>query len=215
MSDPILRHRRSLSGEEGFTLIEVLVTLALMAMLTTIMSGAIGQLRNLSSASHRNDANVELEAILAYLDRMISSAQTLPLMAGSDRLLFTGTGNNLQFVAVARLGVRGQGLRDVSVSFIDEGDSKRLVQAVTPRRFDRGQAEQIQVVLAENLEAVTFEYRSWGRGKEPNSSWLGEWNAPGLLPSAIRVKVTATRFGKRIENSRIVFLPSSIGRQSG
>jgi prepilin-type N-terminal cleavage/methylation domain-containing protein len=209
MIDAVLRHRRPApDGEAGFTLVEVLVTLVLVGLLVSMISGALGQLAKLSSISKRNDASVELSTLSSYLVRSISNAQTLPLMAGSAsrRILLAGTNNSVRFVALAKLGVRHQGIRDVSIFVERDGEQKRLVQMTMPRRFENELGAQERTVLAENIEAVTFEYLSRARTDQRSVSWGDEWNVSGELPAAIRIKIVATRLGMRIEGVRIAFL---------
>ncbi len=196
------------SGQSGFTLVEVLVTLALIAMLSTIMVGAIGQLAQLSAASSKNDAQVEMDALVSYLEQTISGAQARPLMEHfSDRHIFLeGSNSGIKFVSIARLGTDLRGLRDISISVEGDTDRKTLLQETHPRRFSGSEdLAGSSVTLAGNLMAVTFEYRQ----KTGTGSWTDRWVAAGQLPAAIRVSISAIRLGVRVEVSRVIFLSAT------
>lgn len=192
-------------GEAGFTLVEVLVTLALIAMLSTIMVGAIGQLAQLSAASRKNDAQVEMDALAAYLAQVITDAQALPLLdqAADERIFLQGSPTGLRFVSVARLGTNQRGLREIDISVEGETDRKTLLQETYPRRF--GRSEDLRgnaVTLADDLASVNFEYREMSG----TDRWSDRWVATDQLPAAIQVRISAMRHGVRIDATKAIFL---------
>lgn len=187
------------SPEAGFSLVDMLVALTLLAVMAGLMASFVGQFRTISRLQQEAEARAELEAVLAYLQETIGSAMSLPLVHSpvARRTPFEGTASGLQFVAVARQGVQSFGLRETEVALRGEGDTKTLLQIFHPRRLDEGAraAAAVRVELARDIRAIAFSYLSYERTtSEP--VWSDEWKNQGRLPAAVRITLTAARAGK-------------------
>ncbi|MBA8882029.1 prepilin-type N-terminal cleavage/methylation domain-containing protein [Phyllobacterium myrsinacearum] len=206
-------HSNGDAGEAGFTLVEMLVTLALIALLATVMIGAIVQMRSMSAISQRNDANTEFEALGNYLDKLIANAKPLPLIENNQEhlLVFEGAPDHIRFVAVIRIGSDQLGLRDVELAMRKNGNTFDLVQSSSPRRLSSSSNGPATLVLSPTLvtglQSVTFEYLGVPSAPDATqSNWQTSWNEPGRLPRAVRLTVKAERNRQPVNLERLINL---------
>lgn len=187
------------SPEAGFSLIDMLVALALLAVMSGLMASFLGQFRTIGRLQQDAEAQSELEAVMSYLEQTIGAAMPLPLihLPPERRASLEGTAPSLQFVAVARQGVQSFGLRETEIGLKGDGDAKTLVQIFRPRRLDETAqtAAAVSVELARGVGGITFRYLSHDPATgEP--VWSDAWKDRSGLPAAVRITLTVTREGK-------------------
>jgi general secretion pathway protein J len=169
--------------EAGFTLLEVLVALALSALVSVILLHGIrlaaSGLDKHTRQADRLDARQSLDDILR---RTLSSAALIPRSAGGE---FIGKPDRVEFLGVAEDG--GPGLY-------------RIALAVDPARADRPLILRRQLAApAGDLRAATSSvadrvrdfhlayFGADGAGADP--AWHDDWESLSVLPLMVRVIV--------------------------
>ncbi|NTG76228.1 prepilin-type N-terminal cleavage/methylation domain-containing protein [Agrobacterium rhizogenes] len=198
-------------GEDGFTLIEVLVTLALVAALSMIILAMVSQFRAITMARERNDAIIEVEALAGFVEEAVRDARPFPLIQDGPQRhpMMIGGPDRLAFVAVSRIGSRQYGLRDVSI-FLERGadrqNDSRLIQSLRPRRA----GEQIQTEAVELARIDELQFRYWTQGDASQApaggAWRSEWTQTDRLPASVGITVSITRSGHKVSAERILHL---------
>ena len=170
--------------ERGFTLLEILVVLSLLAVLLVLLSGALlGANRAVSKAQRYTVSLDEMRAARQFLRTAISEALPLDVTEDDSQAdgFFVGTSERLQFVATLP-GVLGGGIQrftlqrgaeDLRVAF------SRLEAQTTVSR------DEPQVLLTK-LAALQFSYRGVSPLGQP-TGWIDQWPWPRRLPSAVRI----------------------------
>ncbi len=186
--------------DSGFSLIEVLVTLALISVLSGLLIASIGQIRTILSITKKNDATMEVEALANYLENSVRNLRVLSLISTAEttRAALTGTQNTLKFVGITRIGSRDFALREIELFMrpSDKAESE-LIQISASRRIV--QHEQPLSSTLATVDSLEFEYLS-------PSGWQKTWQNQGL-PAAIRMTVSITRFGASVAATRNVRFP--------
>jgi len=59
------------------------------------------------------------------------------------------------------------------------------------------------LIVADQLEACTFEYQREPRGPAERAEWLPVWGDPAQLPAAIRVRLTPAKAEPRLQPTSI------------
>jgi general secretion pathway protein J len=196
-----LHHRR-----RGFTLLEVLLATALLALALTLAYGAIraavGAVRSGESLIDRTE---QVRIVQEFLRRQLSHAMPLAFEEMEDngeRKVFEGEAEFLRFVAPMP-GYLSRGGPHVQWLAIERGrDGDRLV-------FDHAQLngydpEQPKpddarppVVLLEGLQQAQFEFRMLDPATGELADWSDQWEDPQQMPVMARLLVEFDRDDQR------------------
>lgn len=194
------KSNRFSNRDSGFSLIEVLVTLALISILSGLLIASIGKIRTILSITKKNDATMEVEALANYLENSVRNLRVLSLISTAEttRAALTGTQNTLKFVGITRIGSRDFALRDIELlTRPSDKEAQELVQISASRRIVQNE-QPLSSSLAP-VDSLEFEYLS-------PSGWQKTWQSQGL-PAAIRMTVSITRFGASVAATRNVRFP--------
>lgn len=185
--------------ERGFTLIEVLLALAIVGALVAI---AFGGLRVAVSAWQRGEDRAEahqhVRSVALTLARAVSSAypyRASRSLAPEPVVLFAGTDKRLEFVSQAAPFPFATPIAFTAVVLsLDEGEGPGLVvrQRALPNQepFDKAEV----VYRDTTVTALTFAYLDEG------GSWKDSWDGAEVkaAPRAVRITV-ATNLNGRAE----------------
>jgi prepilin-type N-terminal cleavage/methylation domain-containing protein len=194
---------------DGFTLVEMLVTLCITALLSGLMMASIGQLRPMHNITGVNDAEMELEAASAYLQALLGQARRLAPIKNdpAKKVVFSGDATSFNLVAVAMVGNHRSSLRDVEIAVRQSGDGFELIQRNVPRRLlSATQSEEFTIVPA--LKSVKFAYLASPEFSAP--PWVDVWADREALPYAVKISLAAIRSGRETTIERIAII--DIGR---
>jgi general secretion pathway protein J len=188
-------HQRRRQGrpDAGFTLIEVLVSLVLLALLLALLAGGLRYARSTWEATARLDEVAAGDMAETFLRARVAEAMPLyeQRKAGTVRALFSGSGDSMSFVAPAPNGPAGAGLYRYTLEAAGTGATQRmlivslaphlplLIESALERPPERYE-------LMRNIRSVSFRY--FGRGdlrSEP--AWHTAWPRTDALPSLVEV----------------------------
>ena len=183
---------RQRCGEDGFTLIEVLVSLVLLALVLALMAGAVRFARGTWDASARLDREAGYDIAGNFLRARLGEAVSLfePDDSGAMRVTFTGATDSLKFVAASQNGPAGAGLyRFALEGGSANGASNLLLLRLAPYQPKASANVPLEDhVLAENVKAVTFRY--FGRKTLRSSpEWLEQWARTDALPQLVEMTI--------------------------
>ena len=207
MTAPCQRPDLSANGEEGFALVELLVSMALIATMASLMALFLGQLRSFDVAAERLAVAREARVVSDYVEKIIERAIPLPLMSDdpAERRFLVGTGSSVRFAAIARTGYDRQSLREVEIATTEYGGELAIDQVLRPRRFGlpMREIEPRSEALLPARSAIRFRYRGWS---EAEAAWSDEWSELAALPKAISIIVTMERDGRTYEAETLAIL---------
>ena len=171
------------SVSSGFTLIELMVAMTLLAMMLTLLYGAffLGH-RAAEKAEARFDRNQTLRAVEEFLGGLIRSAY--PYRApGGQAVLFTGEESNLTFVSSVSMGIEGRGDSKISLSWGSGAGADLTLEEEIPVR---GAGYRTSVVLWRDVSNLKLEYLDPQSREE---EWVTQWDGENKrdLPRAVRM----------------------------
>lgn len=161
----------------GFTLLELMVALLLLAVMTPLLLGGLRLgTRTADAVEERTRAAQDLHLAGGFLARQIEQAQAAGFAGGPHALRFVaplpahlGAGGMYAFAVGLAPGAQG---RDLVLSY-------ELYQDERWERFGAVTAQR--AVLARGLSAASFEY--YGAG------WASHWERSDELPRLVRLRV--------------------------
>jgi general secretion pathway protein J len=179
----------------GFTLVELLVAVTLVAVLTVALFGGLRfATRSTDAVSRRIDHTAQLALAYEFMERELSDAQALPASSGApdSPVDFDGEPDGLSFVALppGELGLGG--FHWLHLALDGTGPSQRL--SVSWDALARGpEAAPISAplpsILLDGVKSVAFAYFGV---QDPNRplAWADRWTERRALPQLIRMRVT-------------------------
>jgi len=190
-----VRVSKSGSGFSGFTLLELMLSLAILGIVLLIIFGA---LRIGTRAWEKGEKDVAVHqrqrAVLSLLSQQIASACIYEIKMGDDSFYFKGSENTMEFVSRSPI-VPGALTGVVFAKYtVQEGDAqgkKKLGLYEKDAGFLKEEdleSNEDFLTLISGLEALRFEYLNGGDdGVEPQ--WQTVWDPSEKtgLPLAVKI----------------------------
>lgn len=166
--------------DEGFTLVELLVSLALLSLMTIYALNALSSLRDINRIVDRIGSQMEVEAVARHFRETISDVRPVFVMDENNapRFLFKGSPDTLEFVSASNGERETGGLYLVRYNVDAEGTLLAERQILR----DRQSMEINKVVLLRDVAGVSFKYLD-------SASAFDTWQQKDSLPSAIEVNM--------------------------
>jgi prepilin-type N-terminal cleavage/methylation domain-containing protein len=184
------------SREGGFTLIEVLVTLALLAFVLVLTAEGVRYARATWKAAARLDQHSNSDVSETFLRARLAEAMPVyeQRKAGVMRVLFQGTREAVSFVAPAPNGPVGAGLYRYVLEAAAAAPPAQpsLIVKLVPHQATLAEAmaepRPDRHVLVRNIKSVSFRY--FGRGEiKAQPAWHSAWTRTDAMPSLVEIAV--------------------------
>jgi general secretion pathway protein J len=188
---PACEHKTSRHAQHGFTLIEMLVSLSVMAVILTLLGGALRVMgRNWDVNAGRIETLDMVSRAFDLLARDAANLQRVVEPSGSPAYLFGGTADSLTFVALEPPQPGEAGLYFIAYNVASNGATAELIRSRAPyhqgmQRFP-GTTPANRVPLLTGPYAYRFAYGLMVDGKQ---TWSADWAFPDRLPDLIRLQV--------------------------
>jgi prepilin-type N-terminal cleavage/methylation domain-containing protein len=211
--------RQSAGRQDGFTLIEVIVSLML---LTLILSFIPGTLR-IGQRVWETDDDFERRAALSTFRRYVQQrlAEAIPIHLrerGTLRIEFIGEADRVAFVAPANAGPAGGGVYRFDFRRAEGEQASRpliLRQSLYRITAASGPDPAVPIPAIEHESAIrvaglSFRYFGAPNAGEPGR-WLAQWPRQDSLPDLVEISLTV---GGRIARAERVVVPLRLKRAS-
>jgi prepilin-type N-terminal cleavage/methylation domain-containing protein len=180
------RNARPVQGESGFTLVELLVSITLFALLSVLLAGA---LRTGSRAAASGEERIDRTTEIAVAETAIRGqlAGALPVAGASSAvLLFDGRSDGVDFVGFPPAYLAPGGFHRLSLEIVPSASGQQLVLRWHPLAEVPDEGGLRPAILLDHLEHVAFAYYG-ARDYAEAPQWREEWQGAIRLPSLIRL----------------------------
>lgn len=175
----------------GFTLLEILLALALMAM---VMLGVWGALAGATRVTRSADAlmarSENVRTVQQFLRRHVAAAGMMPWTEGNSvrERVFEGDASSMQYVAPLPMqsGHAGLYLQTVSLEKSGSGDMTLRLSYRPYTGTPQVDGEPVRHVLLTGLSGGRFQYLAAAAYGRP-ARWRDDWTALNGLPLAVRI----------------------------
>jgi general secretion pathway protein J len=176
--------------DAGFTLVEVLVVLALVSLLTVALFGAVHfGLKAWERTTSRASAIDQNLLVQDFLRRTIAAAYPSFLVDDltHGHVDFAGTETSISFFAPTPVA-RGLGGRSRFVVSLDQNREAKALTVTSQSELVPAEAvSRVRDVLMTNLEGIEFSY--FGKGRSGALQWRKSWVSEPTLPQLVRLRV--------------------------
>lgn len=183
------RHRSHGRDSAGFSLMEMLVALALVGLMSSLIVDVYSHLKTIRTLQEQTAMEANAAAVAAYMATDIGRALTRPLidMEADEIRYLDGKSDSVRFVAVIRTGFGTEELREVEFSW--RGPKSGLWRRSITRRGaeELRKATVVSELLDVGLAKVSFEFL---RQSSTDSQWEDHWQHSRMLPRAVRINVS-------------------------
>lgn len=171
----------------GFTLLEVMISIALISMLVVVIAGAMRlAYRSIDRGERRSEYLERLKVSFFLLNAQIQSA--IPLVRADDeagRLFFEGSGESVKFASNYSLTGGQRGYVTVAYRVESNGQGKRTLYI---QENNIGVENVREMRVLEGMEEIRFEYfRMETDSDQAQGEWVETWSDELLFPRKIRV----------------------------
>jgi len=195
------RRRTTHAAQAGFTLLELVIALSLLALMSGVLYGALGFAgRSWEGGEAKAEATAGMRLTHEFLRTQIEGQHPLRMNKLPEfPLVFGGSRDELRFAAPLPARVSGGGIWYYRLAVAREGDRERLVlQRVVPDLDgsvvpEFGQADRS--ILAEGIAELKVGYfgRDPGAAAAMAPTWRERWDDPQRLPLLVRIDVSPRR----------------------
>ncbi len=173
-----------MSRQAGFTLLELLISMTLLALLFVLLFGGLRfGLRAWEHGERASDATDDLRLVQALIRREIEGAclrHVAPEQPHDPAPVdFSGTSHTVRFRGPAPRAFGGGDCARITLAIQPDGPDERLVLFVQPQGGDVGATN-----LLRHLAAGTFTFRGGQTG------WQAAWRSQTALPSLLRLRIS-------------------------
>jgi general secretion pathway protein J len=200
------------AAQRGFTLVELLIGIAILALLMSMIFGGVHlAARNIGRQSARLDRSYDVSVVQLFLRAQLADAHPLNAFGRTPRRVnFDGARDRVEFVSPAVETVRFGGLQRLAIILSPQrsGAGNALVAVWQPYRESSNTPDtERRTVLLENVQEVGFSYFGASAPAVP-PSWADSWREKSRLPFLLRLRVVFSD-GERMPDLTVALRLSS------
>ncbi len=194
----------------GYTLLEVLIAVALLAAIATLASNTLRYARQSYTRTQTELETAGPQVVQHFLYRLIEQAQPIHLPARrSDEATFVLGGSlRLQFMSNYTVAAQYAGIYETELVFEPtNGELGDIVLRQRPYRPRKDNSDGLDgvaeaIVLLRSVQSLRIQYLGAGRLGEPDI-WQDTWTNSKFLPKLIQIDISFATGDSRIWPSLI------------
>ena len=189
------RLARAAAADAGFTLVELLVAITLLALITTVLFGGLRfGTRAAAAVAVRVDRSSEIAGAYDFMQGELADARLLPpsIDPSQPAMSFDGQPDAVSFVAIPPAYLALGGYHRLHVMTEGSGPNRRMIvewQQIPRGAWPADAATLQPSVLLDKVGSVAFGYFGVAEANHP-PEWQDHWTDRTDLPQMIRLRVT-------------------------
>ena len=201
-----MRAGRRRRGEQGLSLIELLLALAILAVLTGFLAGGLSIGRRAFDADRASGVSGETDAAIQAISSLIASALPVPASTATAKsgIVFDGRQATLSFMGLSegralRGGPHMIRLRRSGVDLVVD-----VVGSAPEAAADAAGLTPTRVIALSGVRDIRFSYFGSTKPAEP-PGWQAQWFRAERLPDLVSIQIDFED-ARRNEPARIIAL---------
>jgi general secretion pathway protein J len=182
------RVARRRCGEQGLTLIELLLSLAILVVLTGFLAGGLSMARRAFDADRANRIASDSNAAIQTISTLIGSALAIPASPGDPSVMFDGGQEAMVFVGLSEgRSLRG-GPHKISLRRSGSDLVVDVIASAAAANKDAPEPPPTRVVVLGGVSEIHFEY--FGKiNPAAVPGWRPDWSGAEHLPDLVSLRV--------------------------
>ena len=180
-------------SEHGLTLIELLVSLAILTILTSFIVGGLSTAIRAFDTDRRNSIETATNAAGESLRGLIASAMPAINKQPPGGLMFDGQREELRFVSLSEGRTLHGGLQDVRIR--RRNDDLIVEVFGSLRENDAHKSPVSSTTIVKGLRDVRFRYFGIA-GARGEAGWRDDWINAARLPALVEISVNFKEAGR-------------------
>jgi general secretion pathway protein J len=192
-----MKLRTQTGGAEGFTLVELLVAITIVALLTVVLFGGLRLGSRASNAvSLQIDRSSKITVVYDFMQRELTDARPLTTAesAPQSTVAFDGEAGEITFATIPPAYLSLGGFHLLHLALDDAGGQGRLMVSwqQIPRGATPSDAAPLRPsILLDHVRRAEFAYFGQPDVNLP-SQWLEQWTTRDKLPQLVRLRLVMT-----------------------
>jgi prepilin-type N-terminal cleavage/methylation domain-containing protein len=176
------------NSEAGFSLLEILIVLSVVALMSSLMIAMMGQFRNLKNVDENLTQQALLQKIADHITSLLEQSEAIPIDVKPNIPVqfIDGKNNQVIFLTAIRSGARTSRLAKIAIYQEEES----IIQTNTSRRNDVNEARTSKFVLLDKIASLKFKFLQKKAVSGAGPDWLEDWRQSAEFPIAIQVVIT-------------------------
>ena len=184
--------------EAGFSLIEIVVALALLSLIMGLLAGSVKGTRNVLAFIERNNTDSAILPAQNYVRSALAQATGRSRMTVADQTPgLVGDSRRVHFRTLYSPRGQYEGIYDVEIrlepaqnNFSDLVVFQTLLRPKPSDGSDAPPTASFRSILASNVASVSLEYFGIDDAEPGQWQWLDAWSSTERLPRLVRLDVT-------------------------
>lgn len=174
------------ASERGLTLIELLVSLAILMILTSFTLGGLSAAVRAFDADSRNGLEMATSAAGENLRSLIASAMPAPSLPQAGSSSFDGQREELRLIVLSEGRALRGGLQDVRIR--RQNDELIVEVFGSPRENGDHKSPLSSTTIVRGLSDIRFRYFG-NAGPKGEAVWRNDWIKLGRLPALVEISL--------------------------
>lgn len=191
-----LRGHIRIRSEAGFTLLEILIGMALLSIMMTLLFGTIRMGVRIWDSGEKRGAEVDqMLTIHNFLRHHISAARPVfDNFSSKDKVFsFSGTGHSIEFVSELPFSSLQGGIHHFRLEVVEAEKSSELIARI--RRFypslnnNENAIEDVRLLPGIDSFKLSYYGTDEAKSETSNASWKEEWQNKDFMPLLVRIVI--------------------------